>query len=438
MKEKDYTCIEKIYLNQLKNNLSTYLKTSKKIGLISVFRFGIIFINLLTGLVISRTLLEVGRGEIAYFYNALSVFHIFTSFGLTNLGLLISKDAFVIIEKTYKNLFALSFWTGIVLLALGLIYYQNNPMSQWYHMIFIPTLLFYNLSMLFKSILSGQGLYEQSVKIEFLGRIGFLGLIVILYLLKKIFPFLIFLYLSIEYLSYIILAKRHLQIKARLSFSIDFGFLRENLRFNFFSVLHNIFFIVLIKSDYYIIKYYFGNFFLGIFANAIQIVENLMVIPALIQLEFFAKLNAIDNYIEKIKFSKKLFFFLSLYSLVVMIIIYLLAPWIVALYFKNKNQISIDILRISLFSLLFMTVYSIVQSLNITERIKKTSLLILLFCLLLKFISVFLLIHYNMLSLYTIVWTFVLIYLFLAILSFIDMIWLKKRNYQAKLNKSSD
>jgi O-antigen/teichoic acid export membrane protein len=143
--------------------------------------------------------------------------------------------------------------------------------------------------------------------------------------------------LFLEYLVYTTIGIFKLKIK-KLDFKMDFIFLKTLFNFNTKSYVFGIFFFILLRGDQYIVKYFLGNFQTGIYTQSGVITEQLQILSAIAATMFIPKFLKEKDFRVVIQKTNKLLLFVLVLNLIIGLVFYFMAPWVIEVYFKNKNQ----------------------------------------------------------------------------------------------------
>jgi O-antigen/teichoic acid export membrane protein len=181
-------------------------------------------------------------------------------------------------------------------------------------------------------------------------------------------------------------------------------------------------YFVLLRGDQYIVKYFLGNYYTGIYSQSGVITEQLQIITAVAATMVIPKFLNEKNFKIVIQKTNKLLFFVFCINLFIAICFYLLAPYVIELYFKNKNSVSVETFRIMLIGFLPWSLYAILNVMMHSVRYKKSNILFLLIITsLIKMIA----------------WISVISYFILFFLSYIDMFYLKRKNFDKRIQKEN-
>ncbi len=389
--------------------------------------------TLISGILITRSILEEGRGVYNLFITSLTMFNLFLNFGFNSSALTISN------QYPEKRISFFSFniliaFVSSLLLGFLLLFLPNLiPLkSTTIIFLFIITYLMYSIQLTVRSLMIGQDDIIFSGKVD-----AVIKVIVLLFCILLFYNDLLSITSSIllifsEYLVYTTIGVFKLKIK-KLDFKMDFIFLRTLFNFNTKSYIFGICFFILLRGDQYIVKYFLGNFQTGIYTQSGVITEQLQILSAIAATMFIPKFLKEKDFRVVIQKTNKLLLFVLVLNLIIGLVFYIMAPWVIEVYFKNKNQISIDTLRILLIGFIPWSLYAVLNIMMHSVRYKKSNIVIL------GTITVAnILINYIYGAQFGI--RFIAIvstcsYSILFICSYFDMFYLKKRNYIKKTNR---
>lgn len=402
----------------------------KVFSLSLIMRASVVLINFISGILISRGLLEANRGLFNMFLTSLIVFNTLLNFGFNSSGLYFAKknpDKLNFIQNTSILLAILScgFIFLFILIANNFIQIQSIGLV----VIFIICYLFYSLTITYRHILLG---FDENIfllKLEFYLRIVYFILVVALYYLDEFsvirisFIFL----LECAVFSFFSFKKANIPI---FPIKFDSEFLRSIFFFNLKSYIVGLLLILILRSDQYFIKYFFGNFQVGVYTISSTIIENMNMITVVILTIYLPKFLSIDDLVLSLKKAKKLLVLIFILNVTLSVIIYFFSPLIVELYFKKVNPTGVETLRILLLGFISWSLFNVVYSIYLSFRLKKSLLFIMIFSLCINLgLNYFFLPKYGITAA---AWSSAIAYTVLFVLSFVDLFYLKKKNYIKK------
>jgi O-antigen/teichoic acid export membrane protein len=279
--------------------------------------------------------------------------------------------------------------------------------------------------------LAGKDFLLFSNKVDFVLRFFFLVYVVVLYLLKELTVFNVLLYLFFEYLMYGIIAFKKLNFKI-WPLSFDFVFLKSLFFFNAKAYLYMFFIALLVRSDQYIIKKMLGNFHVGIYSMCASITEQMGIISALIATMYLPRFLEEKRFDVLLKKTNKILLLVLGLSILIALGVYIATPMIIQMYFKNQNPVSIETLRLLLIAFVFWSLFMIVSTLSLAIRIKKTNIIAVFIALAINVIVN--LIYIPIYGIKAAAISSAIAYAILFFIMYIDLFYLKKKNYLKKQN----
>jgi O-antigen/teichoic acid export membrane protein len=398
-----------------------------------MFRFGNIAFNILSGLIISRTLLEANRGIYGLFITSLYLFNVALNLGFNASALYYSQknpeqlNSFLSSNLVLSLISSLLVWIAIVMFS------QHFPFQDIRIVyLFSATYFTYSLSLIFRSFLAGKDFLLFSNKLDLMLRFLFLIYVLILYFLQALTVFNVLVYLFFEYLLFGIFAYRKLNFKI-WPLSFDFTFLKSLFFFNAKAFLYSLFVALLLRSDQFLIKKILGNFHVGIYSTCSSIIEQMGIVAGLIATMYLPRFLEEKRFDVLLKKTNKILLLVFGVSILIAVGVYIASPLIIQLYFKNNNPISIDTLRLLLIAFVFWSLFVVVSTLSLAIRIKKTNIITVLFALILNIV-----VNLIYLPIYGIKAAAIssgIAYAVLFFFSYFDLFYLKKKNYMKKQNQ---
>jgi O-antigen/teichoic acid export membrane protein len=416
----------------IKTNWETYRFFLKNLSINILFRFGHIAINLITGLIISRTLLEANRGIYGLFITSLYLFNVALNLGFNASALYYSQKNPEKLNSFLSSNLVLSLISSLLVWIAIIMFSQHFPFQDVRIVyLFSITYFTYSISLIFRSFLAGKDFLLFSNKVDFVLRFFFLVYVVVLYLLKELTVFNVLLYLFFEYLMYGIIAFKKLNFKI-WPLSFDFVFLKSLFFFNAKAYLYMFFIALLVRSDQYIIKKMLGNFHVGIYSMCASITEQMGIISALIATMYLPRFLEEKRFDVLLKKTNKILLLVLGLSILIALGVYIATPMIIQMYFKNQNPVSIETLRLLLIAFVFWSLFMIVSTLSLAIRIKKTNIIAVFIALTINVIVN--LIYIPIYGIKAAAISSAIAYAILFFIMYIDLFYLKKKNYLKKQN----
>jgi O-antigen/teichoic acid export membrane protein len=419
-------------LIELFNSNKTFFKG---LSLNLFYRIIVVIATLISGILITRSILEEGRGIYNLFITSLTMVNLFMNLGFNSSAITVANQHPEKLNRFFSFNILLSIVSAFIL-SISLIILPNIIPLKSISIIFlfIFTYLMYSINLTVRSMLIGKDLILFSGRIDMILKLILLVVVIILFLNNKLNIFVSILIILIEYLSYTIIGFFKLKIK-EFSFKIDIDFLKYLFNFNVKSYLFGFLYFVLLRGDQYIVKYFLGNYYTGIYSQSGVITEQLQIITAVAATMVIPKFLNEKNFKIVIQKTNKLLFFVFCINLFIAICFYLIAPYVIELYFKNKNSISVETFRIMLVGFLPWSLYVILNVMMHSVRYKKSNILILLIIT-----SLNIMFNYVLgpkFGIKMIAWISVISYFILFFLSYIDMFYLKRKNFNKRIQKEN-
>lgn len=415
---------------QLLSFFYRYKSFGKELTVNSFYRGLTAILVFISGVIFSRDLLEANRGQYQLFINSLLIFYMFLNFGLfTSASYYAKKTPEKMKQYLGLNAIINVFSTFVIFVLLFSFTDYFKFQSTSLRNLFFITYLCYSFHMIFRSFLVGVGEYTYLQKIGFYLKILFTLSIVILHFQNHITVFNVCLLFACEYFIFSIICYKKLGLNF-LPFSFDKQFIIESFFFNIKAYIVTILWTLIMRGDQYIIKYFMGNFHVGLYSIGATIVENIGLINGIFVGMIVPRFVGETDYLKKLGQTKKGLLFVSALSVVLAIIIYIMSPYIVELFFKKFNHNATQSLRVLMIGFIFWSLYQVLSVVYLSQRIKKTQILILTFCTIISFV-----LNYLYIPKYGIeasAWISTLCYFMMFIGAYIDLFYLKKKNWVSK------
>lgn len=414
----------------IKTNWENYRFFLRNLSINVMFRFGNIVFNILSGLIISRTLLEANRGVYGLFITSLYLFNVALNLGFNASSLYYSQKNPEQLNSFLSSNIVLSLISSIVVWIAIVMFSQHFPFQDIRIVyLFSATYFTYSLSLIFRSFLAGKDFLLYANKLDLIFRGLFLVYVLLLYVSSSLTVFNVLIYLFFEYLFFGLFAYRKLNFKI-WPLSFDFPFLKSLFFFNAKAFLYSLFIALLLRSDQFIIKKILGNFHVGIYSTCSSIIEQMGIIAALIATMYLPRFLEENRFDILLKKTNRILLLVFGISILIVVGVYIASPFIIQLYFKNNNPISIDTLRLLLIAFVFWSLFVVVSTLSLAIRIKKTNILTVLFALIINIVVN--LIYVPIYGIKAAAISSGIAYALLFFFSYFDLFYLKKKNYLKK------
>ena len=419
---------------ELKNIFFLYLDKYqfllKSFSAMFFLRGGVIAINFGTGILLRNELGEANSGQFGLFISALILFNTILNLGFNGSAIYYAKKK---PEKLPLYLTTNFIITGIsivvILLALFLFSFYFTFQSNTLRIVFVICYIIYSFSLIYRSFLQGmdENLFMQ--KVDLGTRIVYGIFMLTLYYWGIMSVTFIIVFMTLEYFVFTCLAHAKSKVKV-WPLHWDMSFFKENILFNAKNYLAGFLYILLLKGDQFIIKAFYNNHQVGVYGIGGTIVENMFMVTSIICAMYIPRLLGRDDFLDILENAKKVLFFVLLSSAVMALMVFFFSPWLYEMYFHNQDVQGILSLRILLLGFISLSMFILTYQIYFSVRLKKSLLIIL--CI---GVAVNLLLNYLYLPQYGIIasaWASSICYTLVAILSFIDLYYLKKRNYIRK------
>lgn len=414
----------------IKTNWETYRFFLKNLSINVLYRFGHIAINILSGLIISRTLLEANRGIYGLFLTSLSMFNVALNLGFNYSSLYYSQKNPEKLNSFLSSNLVLSLFSSFFVWIAIIMFSQHFPFQDVRIVyLFSATYFTFSISIIFRSFLTGKDFLLFSNKVDFVLRFFFLVYVVVLYLLNQMTVFNVLLYLIFEYLLYGLFAFKKLNFKI-WPLSFDVKFIKSLFIFNAKAYLYSLGIALLVRGDQYLIKKMLGNFHVGIYSMCASITEQMGIVSALIATMYLPRFLEEKRFDVLLKKTNKILLLVLVISIFIAFGVYIATPFIIQMYFKNQNPVSIETLRLLMIAFVFWSLFIIVSTLSFAIRIKKTNIIAVFVALIINVIVN--LIYIPVYGIKAAAISSSIAYAVLFLITYFDLFYLKKKNYIKK------
>lgn len=426
----------KVFLNygiQVFRNKKSFLKSFSESV---VYRALVVGINFITGIWISRGLMEAGRGQFSLFVTALTIANVLLNFGFNGSAVYYAKKD---PDKIKQYLSANFILTGIslIFIILFLLFFETifKFQSDTLRIVFIICYAIYSFSNIIRCFLIGLDQNVFLFRLDFYTRSIYFLFILYMFYFKKISVLNICIFLTLEYLAFTLIAYRKIGISI-IPLSWNRTFIRETLLFNLKNYLGGVLFILVLRGDQFIIKYFNGNFSVGVYSTASTIIENMMMFMGVLTVLVLPKLLEESDFNQLLRKTKTHLFTIVSINLLLTIAIYFLSPILYYIYFKKTNPEGVETLRILLIGFNTWAVFIYLYNVYLSIRLKKSIIFILGIGFLLNVILNFTLIP--KIGIKGAAWASSISYSAICVLTIIDLYYFKKKNHLNRIAKNED
>ena len=255
-----------------------------------------LFLGLLIGIIIARTLGPSGKGLLAIIAMVGTVVLI-----LTNLGIG-AFNAYAISNKSVKkeDIIGNSFWLGLMIGTIGFliililalnfpIFFRNIPRS--YLLIYLLSLPFMFWSNFFSSILTGEQKFRKLNIFIIIGQaVNLVGVALLLLVFKLNVFYVLVWYASVNIIN-ALLPMGFIFLTDDFHFSFDLKVLKKSLDYGFKICLVGIFSFLILRVDLYMVNFFKGAAEAGFYSLASSFGSIFFILPSSIAMVIFPKIN---------------------------------------------------------------------------------------------------------------------------------------------------
>jgi O-antigen/teichoic acid export membrane protein len=280
-----------------------------------------LFLSLLIGIIIARTLGPSGKGLLAVIAMIGS-----TVFNLCNLGIG-EFNTYAISNKSVekKDIIGNSFWTGLIIsiicfaivsiLALNFpVFFRNIPRS--YLLIYLLSLPFVFWSNFFYPILTGEQKFRKLNIFTIIAQsINLLGVILLL-LIFKLNVFYVLLWYALINIINALLPMGFIFLLDGFHFNFNLQVLKKALNYGVKICLTGIFALLILRVDLYMVNFFKGAAEAGFYSLASSFGSVFFILPSSIAMVIFPKIN-VQKKLKKESITK--------YSRITLLLVFLMA-----------------------------------------------------------------------------------------------------------------
>jgi len=265
------------------------------------FTFGtkiiVIFLSLLIGIIIARTLGPSGKGLLAVIVMVGS-----TAFNLSNFGIGVF-NTYAISNKSVekKDIIANSFWAGLIisiicfaivlLLSLNFsIFFRNIPRSYLlFYLISLPFIFWFYF---FRDILIGEQKFRKfNIFAIITQAINLMGVILLL-LVFKLDVFYVLIWYALVNIINALLPMGFVFLTDGFHFNFNLKVLKKSLDYGLKICLTGIFALLILRVDLYMVNFFKGMAEAGFYSLACSFGDIFLILPFSIVTVIFPKINA--------------------------------------------------------------------------------------------------------------------------------------------------
>jgi O-antigen/teichoic acid export membrane protein len=295
-------------------------------------------------------------GSFSYALAFLGIFFVFSDWGVSNILIRDYQQ-----KEDKKNIIDVGFTTKIFLLVLISVisilsfFFLKDPEAKKIYFILLIFLFIDNIKIYFSAIFNALQRMEKPAFIEFVESLATLILAILLLIKIKSIVSLALAYLFGAILAFII-SKQFINL---LNIKINFDVNPEKIKYflingtplMLFGVLGYIFF----TTDQLLLGYFRTMEEVGYYSVISKLILNINIFPSLFLTALFPYLASKVNDILKIReITKKVLLILISSAILISLILYFLAPYIVPLFLGSKYYQSINVLRYLIWIIVFL------------------------------------------------------------------------------------
>jgi len=293
------------------------------------------------------------------------------------------------IDKIVSNSLSLSLilGAGLILIAYGSFNFYRESLFKgipfyYTHLVFwiIPFLMFQKFIQY--TLLGKEEIASRNIIVLLPAIINFLITICIVVIIKlSLLGVLIATFVS--NLSAALLCFYYISKKAEVKFGFDYKLFIRSVKFGMIPFLALLVINLNFKADVILIKYYMNDTAVGLYTLAVTVVEKITLLPEAIGLVLFSKVSNITEE-EAGKITPLVCRFSVLSSLIIGVILFISADFLIPFVYGKDFQLSVRPLLILIPGIISLTLYLILHG-DLTGRGKaKITLYVFAFALLLK------------------------------------------------------
>lgn len=392
------------------------------------FRIIAILATIFSGIVLTRAVGKSGRGVFQMVHTSLAILNALFSFGLNSSAIYYANKY----KEAFKGFVSNAIWTiflSSLLVTLGLFLFGNSFrfQSDSLRTLFVICYIFYSFQLIMRSALMGRTENVFMYKLDAYLRTGSLFFVMTLSFFNRLTVEILTILLIVEYILFSYFSKLHLRVEI-WPFRVDQEQFKESFYFNIKSYIIGLLTILMTRGDQYLIKFMMGNESVGYYGVGNGIIESLGTATSILMTIYLPRFMEISDLELKLKKIQKLIVWTTMLSAAIAILFYGLAPLILTLYYKSPQPMAAKSLRILLLGFVVYTPFVILIAAATSMRFRKSTILIIAFCLVLN-----LSINYLLIPRYGFIasaWISVATYMLLSVMTYIDLFYFKRKNHR--------
>lgn len=423
--------IDFLSLRSIVENVKSQFYTHKDLGQYLtwniIYRALVVLISLIAGLIVSREIGDSNRGIYQLFFTSLMLFNAALNFGFnSSASYYANRDIQKVRSYLGNNLLLTVLSTILIAISIIALSSRLHLQSESLKYVFIVCYFSFSFNSIYRAFLIGLHENLYIMKLDFCLRLTYLILIILAQFTQNLTLNVIFSLYTSELLIFCFFSYRKIKVDF-FPIKFDLELFRESLYFNLRSYIGYVFVLMIMRSDQYVIKYLLNNANVGIYGVGSTIIENLAIFSSILATVYLPKFIDIKDYNLILQKTKRLLVVIFLSSLGIGLVIYFLAPYIVSFFLKRDDEIGVLSLRILLIGFLFWSMFTLLYSLYLSQRVKKSVIIILGFILLLNLSLNFIFVPiYGILAAAS---SSSFCYALIFVISYVDLFYLKRRNF---------
>lgn len=321
----------------------------------------VMFAGLISSILTAQALGPEGRGELITIMTLGLTVANFSYLGFPSSNTYFIADNIKIINPVYYNSLIISFFGATIAFLSPFIFFDNSELFKYEKAIF---LFFFVFATMFSSFLSNILVAVNQVRafnlLDFFQNFSVLILYLICYILElSIIYFLI----SSLFGSVVGLVIGVYNIKKYLIYPkniIDIDLFIKSFKYAIKVYITTFIGFLIVRGNILVLEKYQSTYDVGIFSVSLQIYEAIIIIPAAISLLLLPRLiriNKNDRWINMNNVLKQV----SIIMILICVIIYMLMPIVIPLFFGNNFYPSIEIANYLLPGAFFLGILSVVS-----------------------------------------------------------------------------
>lgn len=370
------------------SNLTYFIKNS-----LSVFgtRILLILISIISSIIVTRILGPANRGVMEILILVPYMLVNFGNLGVGNANLYFIGKKTHPVDKIVSNSLSLSLMLGacLILIAYGSFSFYHETLFRGIHFYYthlafliIPLLLFQKFIQY--TLLGKEEIASRNIIVLFPAVINFVVTICVVVIIKlSLLGVLIASFAS--NLSAALLCFYFISKETKIKLGFNYELFIKSVKFGMVPFLALLVMNLNFKADVFLIKYYMNDAAVGLYTLAVTVAEKITLLPEAIGLVLFSRVSNVTE-VEAAEITPFVCRVSMLFSLVIGVILFLSAGFLIPFVYGKDFQLSVKPLLILIPGIISMTIFIILHG-DLTGRGKaKITLYIFTLSLLLNII----------------------------------------------------